>query len=77
MSEDKYTPLSEVQFNEMVDILHSITTHIPTHLAGYVWGNYSKLSPDRVGPQPCSCASSAGHWRRAVDFLRTWVNERK
>lgn len=76
MSEDKYTPLSEVQFNEMVEILDSITTHIPSHLAGYVWGNYKLLTKSKE-PQPCTCGSSAGHWRKAVEALRTWVNERK
>ena len=75
--ENKYNPLTEVQFQELVSFLESITTHIPTHLAGYIWQKYQQLSPTKPGPQPCSCASSAGHWRRSIDFLREWTNERK
>jgi hypothetical protein len=25
---------------------------------------------------PCTCASAAGHWKRAVDHIHTWVKER-
>ena len=57
------------------DFLNSITTHIPQDKADYVWNSYKKINNTNEN-QPCTCGSSAGHWRRAVDYIFNWVKER-
>jgi hypothetical protein len=73
-SMNPYAPYTQMEFNELKTILESITTHIPNDKMGWVWSNYLKVTNTRE-PQPCSCGSAAGHWRRAVDGLRDFVNK--
>lgn len=69
-----YAPYTQMEFNELKTILESISTHIPNDKMGWVWSNYLKVTNTRE-PQPCSCGSAAGHWRRAVDGLRDFVKQ--
>jgi hypothetical protein len=73
-SMNPYAPYTQMEFNELKTILESISTHIPNDKMGWVWSNYLKVTNTRE-PQPCSCGSAAGHWRRAVDGLRDFVNK--
>ena len=73
---EKYYPLSPEEFNELVIVIDSITTHVPGDKIGYIWGKFNRINA-RQEPQPCSCASAAGHWKRAIDGLREFVNQRR
>ena len=69
-----YAPYTQAEYIELKGILDTITTHIPNDKMGWVWNNYLKITNTRE-PQPCSCGSAAGHWRRAVDGIRDFVNK--
>ena len=73
-SMNPYAPYTQMEFNEMKAILDTITTHIPNDKMGWVWSNYLKVTNTRE-PQPCSCGSAAGHWKRAVEGLRDFANK--
>ena len=73
--ENKYHPLTEQEFNEMSEFILNLGAYLPDNKASWVWSTFNKLR-DENETQPCTCASSAGHWRRAVDFIHTWVKER-
>ena len=62
------------EFKELSEFEKTITTHIPEAKAGYVWGNYRKIK-NTTENQPCMCGSAAGHWRKAMDAIRTYVKE--
>ena len=69
-----YAPYTQAEYIELKGILDTITTHIPNDKMGWVWNNYLKITNTRE-PQPCSCGSAAGHWRRAVDGIRDFVKQ--
>ena len=69
-----YHPYTEAEYIELKTILESISTHIPNDKMGWVWNNYKMVAKTNE-PQPCSCGSAAGHWRRAVEGLRDFVNK--
>lgn len=69
-----YHPYTEAEYTELKTILETITTHIPNDKMGWVWNNYKRVA-NTTEPQPCSCGSAAGHWRRAVDSLKDFVNK--
>ena len=69
-----YAPYTQAEYIELKGILDTITTHIPNDKMGWVWNNYLKITNTKE-PQPCSCGSAAGHWRRAVDGIRDFVNK--
>lgn len=66
-------PLSKEEFNELVNVMNTITTHIPEHQMGYIWKTYNRIAGDH-GPQPCACSSAAKYWRAAVDELNLYIN---
>jgi hypothetical protein len=68
-------PLTYEEFVELRDFILSIGARLPENKAGYVWGMFNHLR-NANEPQPCTCASSAGHWKRAVDFLYDWVKNK-
>ncbi len=74
--EEKYHPLTIDEFNQLVEVVDSITTHIPGDKAGYIWGNFNRIRNMQEG-QPCTCASAAKHWARAVEGLREFINQRR
>ena len=64
------------EFKVMVDTLDSIGNYLPDDKVGYVWSNYQKIA-NTTENQPCSCGSSAGLWKKAVDTIRTYIKENK
>lgn len=66
--------LNKQEFNELKQLVDSITTRIPHEKAGYIWNMFNRLRKENE-PQPCTCKSSVGHWVRAIDFLRNYVNQ--
>jgi len=75
-NENQYHPFTEEEFNQLNLVLDSITTHIPTDKASYIWNSFIKVTGVRES-QPCTCGSSGKHWRRAFETLREFTNERK
>jgi len=73
--ENKYHPLTEERFIELRDFIQSIGAYLPENKAPYVWNMYNDLRGERE-PQPCTCASSGAHWKRAMDYLYDWVKQR-
>jgi hypothetical protein len=73
--ENKYYPLTEQEFNEMSEFILNLGAYLPDNKAPWVWATFNKLR-DENETQPCTCASSAGHWKRAVDHIHRWVKER-
>jgi hypothetical protein len=67
-----YKPYTEEEYAELKTIVDSIQQHIPNDKMGWIWGNHNKISKTNE-PQPCSCGSAAGHWRRAVDTIRNFI----
>jgi len=61
-------------FKSLVETLDTIGNYLPDDKIGYVWSNYQKIANTTEG-QPCSCGSSAGLWKKAVDTIRTYVKE--
>ena len=73
--ENKYYPLTEQEFNEMSEFILNLGAYLPDNKASWVWATFNKLR-DTNETQPCTCSSSAGHWKRAVDHIHRWVKER-
>ena len=71
MKQNIYT---QEEFDKLKDTINSITTHIPSDKASYIWDNYLKIQGKRE-PRPCTCASSAKHWRKAVEVIRNYIND--
>lgn len=67
--------LNEVELTELKSVLSTITTRIPENKAGYIWNTFNQITGAREN-QPCMCQSSAGHWVRAIDTLRNYVNNK-
>lgn len=68
----KYWPYDESEYMELKDIIGQITTHIPTDRMSWIWSNHNKISKTNE-PQPCACGSAAGHWQRATQTIRNFV----
>lgn len=64
-----YSPLSEGEWNEVVELVNSITTFIPEDKMDAVWHLHLTITQTKE-PKPCKCSSSAKHWGRAMETLR-------
>lgn len=73
--EDKFKPLSEEDYNKLIDILKNVTSHLPEGHAPFVWNMFNDIRGARE-PQPCTCASSGAHWGRAISELRLWLRSK-
>lgn len=62
------------EFRELVAFANTVKDFIPEDKASYVWNNYKKISGDN-SKQPCSCGSSASHWRRAMEGIREYIKQ--
>lgn len=70
-----YSPLSKEEFEELERRISNIKSFLPDGEMSYVWQMFNKIR-NANETQPCSCRSSAGHWKRAVDGLNNFVKER-
>ena len=68
----KYHPFTKEEYDTLKSILDTITNHIPTDKAGWVWNTYKRLNPEG-GSQPCQCGSAASYWKNAVDTIRNYI----
>lgn len=60
------------EFLELKRVVGEINDFIPEHQAGYIWNHYKKVVGTNEN-QPCSCGSSAKHWKKAVSALRDYI----
>ena len=68
-----YQPYTKEEYLELKETFEkNVTNYLPDHLAGWAWNNYNKINGSRES-QPCTCGSSAGHWKRAVETIRTFI----
>jgi len=70
----KYHPYTEVEYIELKQTIQSITTHIPHDKMGWIWNNHNHILKTNE-PQPCSCGSASGHWKRATETIRNFVRQ--
>lgn len=70
--ENKYTPLSEEEFNHLKGELAGIKNHLPENLMHSFWQYCNRIRNQRIN-QPCSCKSSARLWGDCVADLRNFV----
>ena len=64
--------LTEEEYKELKEFLSTLGAYMPDNRAHYVWNLFNRLR-DENEPQPCTCASSGAHWKRAIDFLYDWI----
>jgi hypothetical protein len=74
--EHTFFPYTKEEFIELRSIMKDITTHIPNDRMGWVWNNHTKISGTNE-PQPCSCGSAAGHWKRAAETIRNFISTKE
>ena len=76
---NKYAPFDEVTHNRIVEVLDMRidlgVLKSNNDLRNFVWSIHTTISGRE--PMPCTCGSSGHHWRRALDTLRQYVDERK
>jgi len=70
--DNKYHPYTEGEFRELKTIAETITTHIPQDKVGWVWSNHNKINGNNE-TQPCTCGSAVGHWKRAMETIRGFI----
>jgi hypothetical protein len=75
LPESRYAPLNLEEFQLLKGILDSITSHIPEQHAPLIWSSFNRVRGVDEN-RPCTCASSAGHWGRAVRELREWIKSK-
>jgi hypothetical protein len=68
-------PLTYGEFMELKAELDAITVRLPDNKMGLIWSNFNRIR-GVAEPQPCGCASAAGHWKRALTELRAWVQSK-
>ena len=73
--ESKYKPLNLEEFQELKINLEGVGTHLPTHLAGYMWAKCNAIRGERTA-QPCTCQSSGGLWMACIDDLKKFVKDK-
>lgn len=73
--ESKYKPLTLGEFQELKLNLEGIGSHLPTHLAGYMWAKCNTIRGERTS-QPCTCQSSGGLWMACINDLKKFVEEK-
>jgi hypothetical protein len=72
MENNKYAPLNESEYTDLKNTMSEIGAYLPENKAPYIWSMFNRLR-DENETQPCTCASSGGHWKRAVDFINEWL----
>ena len=60
------------EFDNLKTAVNSIKNYIPKDKMGLIWQSYKRISGSNE-PQPCSCPSSAGHWKKAYEVVSDYV----
>lgn len=67
--------LNPEELQILKDTLKDIGAYLPENKAPYIWDTFNHIREEQE-PRPCTCNSSAGHWKRAVDFLHDYAKNR-
>ena len=67
--------LNPEELQSLKDTLKDIGAYLPENKAPYIWNTFNHIREEQE-PTPCLCASSGGHWKRAVDFLHDYAKNR-
>lgn len=67
--------LNTEELQTLKDTLKDIGAYLPENKAPYIWNTFNHIREEHE-PQPCTCSSSAGHWRRAVDYLHDYAKNK-
>jgi len=70
--DNKYHPYTEGEFRELKSIAETITSHIPQDKVDFVWNNHNRINGNNE-TKPCTCGSAAGHWKRAMETIRGFI----
>lgn len=65
-------PFTKEGFGDLVRLSNDITTHVKQEHIGPVWDSYQAIIGEKIS-RPCTCASAAGEWKRAVDTIRDYI----
>ena len=74
VKQSEYHPFTFEEYQSIKEDLSGIKAFLPTHLMGPFWSRCNRLRGVNT-PQPCSCASAAGHWGSCVEELRNYVSK--
>ena len=55
--------------------LSQIGAYLPENKVPYIWDTFNHIRGEQE-MRPCTCASAAGHWKRAIDFLHDYAKNR-
>ena len=69
--QDKFT---EEQYNELKELVSRTKDYLQEKDLGLVWNSYKVITKSQES-QPCSCGSSAGLWKKAMDSIKQYVSE--
>jgi hypothetical protein len=67
--------LSPEALLQLKNELSQIGAYLPENKAPYIWDTFNHIR-DEQEMRPCTCASAAGHWKRAIDFLHDYAKNR-
>lgn len=78
--ESIYTPLTEVQYKEMSEVVNPISeiafpygsSSNESHQRDVIWNHYKILS-GQSGTPPCTCRSTSKYWLEALRTLKTFI----
>ena len=65
-------PFTNEEFQDMAINVNEIRSFIKEELVHMVWHWYCKIEGKEL-PKPCTCASAAGQWKKAVDTIREYI----
>lgn len=66
---------TEEELKELKEEMSKIGAFLPDSKMSFVWSWYKRIN-NTTEPQPCSCASSGKHWKKAVDSINGWLNDK-
>lgn len=67
--------LNPEELQILKDTLKDIGAYLPENKAPYIWDTFNHIREIQE-PRPCTCKSSGGHWKRAVDFLYDYAKNK-
>ena len=71
------TKFTAEEYQKLKETILPIKDYLPENILPYIWDNYRIISGNIEEGRPCSCGSAAGLWKKAVDTIRTYINENK
>jgi hypothetical protein len=67
-------PFTIEEYQRLKDVVIPIKEFLPDNQTNFIWGSYQRIANTRES-QPCTCPSSGGLWRKAVDVCKNFIKE--